>query len=52
MMQPRTIKIHVAQISEVARDFVEKMRALRDPETLELPTDFKNELQKWGLECK
>ncbi|XP_077280264.1 putative cytochrome P450 12b2, mitochondrial isoform X1 [Temnothorax americanus] len=50
MMQPRTVKAHVAQISEVTSEFVDKMRALRDPETLELPSDFKNELQKWALE--
>lgn len=52
MMQRQTVKAHIAQINEVTNDFVERMRALRDPETLELPTDFKNELQKWALECK
>lgn len=52
MMQPRTVKAHVAQTSEVTREFVEKMRALRDPKSLELPNDFKNEILKWALECK
>lgn len=52
MMQPRAITPHVAQISQVADEFVEKMRTLRDPETLELPGDFKNELYKWALECE
>ncbi|KAL6260930.1 hypothetical protein P5V15_008458 [Pogonomyrmex californicus] len=50
MMQPRTVKVHVPQINEVAVDFVKRMRTLRDPETLELPSDFKNELLKWALE--
>ncbi|XP_011686055.1 PREDICTED: cytochrome P450 CYP12A2-like [Wasmannia auropunctata] len=50
MLQPRIIKVHVEQISEIASDFVERMRALRDPETLELPSDFNNELLKWALE--
>ncbi|XP_011164781.2 cytochrome P450 CYP12A2 [Solenopsis invicta] len=50
MMQPRTVKAHVAQTSEVTREFVEKMRALRDPKSLELPNDFKNEILKWALE--
>ncbi|XP_011686066.1 PREDICTED: cytochrome P450 CYP12A2-like [Wasmannia auropunctata] len=50
MMQPRTVKAHVAQISEVTGDFVKKMRALRDSETLELPKGFNNELLKWALE--
>lgn len=52
MMQPRAITPHVAQISEVTDEFVKKMRTLRDPETLELPDDFKNELYKWALECE
>nr|ARN17940.1 cytochrome P450-17 [Cephus cinctus] len=50
MMQPRTIKPHVGQINEVAQDFIEKMRKLRDPETLELPKSFNNEMNKWALE--
>lgn len=52
MMQPRAITPHVAQISQVADEFVEKIRTRRDPETLELPGDFKNELYKWALECE
>lgn len=52
MMQPRTIKPHVTQISEVTGEFVAKMRELRDPNTLELPDTFNNELNKWALECE
>ncbi|XP_070157451.1 probable cytochrome P450 12b2, mitochondrial [Polyergus mexicanus] len=50
MMQPQAITAYVTQISEVAEEFVRKMRTLRDPKTLELPDDFKNELYKWALE--
>ncbi|XP_072761568.1 probable cytochrome P450 12a5, mitochondrial isoform X2 [Anoplolepis gracilipes] len=50
MMQPQAIIPYVKQISEVADEFVKKMRTLRDPETLELLDDFKNELYKWALE--
>ncbi|KAG5346985.1 C12A2 protein, partial [Acromyrmex charruanus] len=52
-MQPRMIKAHVSQINEVASEFMEKIRALQDPETLELPSVFEktpNELLKWALE--
>lgn len=52
MMQPQSITTYVTQISEVADEFVKKMRTLRDPKTLELPDDFKNELCKWALECE
>ncbi|KMQ98129.1 cytochrome p450 12a2 [Lasius niger] len=50
MMQPRAIKAHVTQIGDISNEFVEKMRALRDPTTLELPNNFRNELYKWALE--
>lgn len=52
MMQSQTVTAHVTQISEVTIEFMEKMRTLRDPKTLELPNNFMNELYKWSLECK
>ena len=51
MMQPRTIKPHVSQINEVTCEFIERIRELRDPQSLELPPDFNNEMNKWSLEC-
>ncbi|GAB1869272.1 Probable cytochrome P450 12a5, mitochondrial [Camponotus japonicus] len=50
MMQPQTVTAHITQISEVTIEFIEKIRALRDPKTLELPNNFMNELYKWSLE--
>ncbi|OXU32057.1 hypothetical protein TSAR_002862 [Trichomalopsis sarcophagae] len=50
MMQPRTVRYHVAQIDQVADDFIAKMRQLRDPLTNELPASFYNEISKWTLE--
>ncbi|XP_036138727.1 cytochrome P450 CYP12A2 isoform X2 [Monomorium pharaonis] len=50
MLQPQIIKPHVVQICETVNDFVEYMRVLRDPKTLELSNDFMNELYKWSLE--
>lgn len=52
MMQPQTVTAHITQISEVTIEFIEKIRTLRDPKTLELPNNFMNELYKWSLECK
>jgi len=52
MMRPDVVENHIPQIYEVTSEFVDKMRALRDPKTLELPSDFGNELSKWNLECK
>lgn len=52
MMQPRSIKPHVAEVDEVASDFIARIRKLRDVKTLKLPTTFNNEMNKWALECK
>jgi len=52
MMRPEVIRMHIPQIYEVTCEFVDKMQALRDPKTLELPSNFMNELNKWTLECK
>ncbi|XP_046751899.1 cytochrome P450 CYP12A2-like [Diprion similis] len=49
-MQPRTILPHVGPIDQVATDFIEKIRSLRDPESLEMPASFNNEINKWALE--
>ncbi|XP_069671910.1 probable cytochrome P450 301a1, mitochondrial [Periplaneta americana] len=49
MMQPRATKLYIGPIDSVADDFVERIRALRD-EKLEMPSDFNNEMYKWGLE--
>lgn len=51
MMQPRTIKPHVSQIDEVTNDFIDRIREIRDSQTLELPPTFNNEMNKWSLEC-
>ncbi|XP_043279339.1 cytochrome P450 CYP12A2-like [Venturia canescens] len=50
MMQPHAIMPHVAQVDQVSGEFVEKMRKLRDAETLKLPPSFNNEMHKWALE--
>lgn len=50
MMQPRTIKPHVSQIDQVSNDFIKRIKQLRDPQTLELPSTFNNEMNKWSLE--
>ncbi|XP_046491941.1 cytochrome P450 CYP12A2-like [Neodiprion pinetum] len=49
-MQPRTILPHVGPVDQVAMDFVEMIRSLRDPESLEMPATFNNEIHKWALE--
>ncbi|XP_011877282.1 PREDICTED: cytochrome P450 CYP12A2-like [Vollenhovia emeryi] len=50
MIRPEIVKIYSTYIDEITSDLVENMRMVRDPETLELPHDFINELYKWSLE--
>ncbi|XP_057319460.1 cytochrome P450 CYP12A2-like isoform X2 [Microplitis mediator] len=50
MMQPRSIKPHVAQVDQVANDFITRIRKLRDVKSFKLPATFNNEMNKWALE--
>lgn len=49
MMQPRVIKSYVEPVDTVAREFVAKMRQMRDGNG-EMPDDFAQELNQWSLE--
>lgn len=51
MMQPRVINPHIEQMTDIATEFIEKIRKeLRNPVTLELSPSFNNEMNKWALE--
>lgn len=50
MLQPKIVKMYVEKVDHVALDFLIKVRSLRNAETLEMPSDFGNELNKWALE--
>ena len=43
--------MYLVPMEEVANDFVEHIRRIRDGNS-EVPPTFQNELYKWGLECK
>ncbi|XP_052870891.1 cytochrome P450 CYP12A2-like [Anopheles cruzii] len=49
MMQPKTIKLYIDQVDEVAREFLEILAKLRDAKQ-ELPADFDQWLNRWALE--
>ncbi|XP_049785635.1 probable cytochrome P450 301a1, mitochondrial isoform X2 [Schistocerca cancellata] len=49
MMQPRSTKLYIPSINQVAQDFTDRMLAIRD-ENMKMPADFVNELNKWALE--
>ncbi|CAG0884942.1 unnamed protein product, partial [Darwinula stevensoni] len=49
MLKPKSALLYLKPMEEVAEEFVERMKSLRDANG-ELPADFINELYKWGLE--
>ncbi|XP_055371513.1 cytochrome P450 CYP12A2-like [Condylostylus longicornis] len=50
MMQPRTVRTYAPKIDKTTIKYIERIRKVRDPNTLELPDNFKTELNKWALE--
>lgn len=49
MLQPKRVRTYVTPINNVANDFIDRIRELRD-DKLEVPADFGNEMNKWALE--
>lgn len=49
MMQPKTIKLYVDQVDEVAREFMTIVANIRDDKH-ELPADFDQWINRWALE--
>ncbi|KAG7196814.1 hypothetical protein KM043_016927 [Ampulex compressa] len=50
MMQPQCVRPHVSQIENIADEFINNIRTLRNPRTMEMPESFNNEVLKWALE--
>ncbi|KAL1397369.1 hypothetical protein pipiens_009812 [Culex pipiens pipiens] len=49
MMQPKTIRLYVDKLDEIAREFMGVINGLRD-EKNEMPGDFNQWLNRWALE--
>ncbi|XP_037048515.1 probable cytochrome P450 12b2, mitochondrial [Bradysia coprophila] len=49
MMKPKVVKAYIPDIDDVAKDFIRKIRTIRDANN-EMPDDFLNEMNKWSLE--
>lgn len=49
LMQPRTVKLYTKNVDEIARDFIEVVKNLRN-EKNETPADFHQWLNRWALE--
>lgn len=49
MLQPKTAKKYIEPVEEIADDFCDRIRVIRDA-NYETPSDFSNEMNKWALE--
>ncbi|XP_050323953.1 probable cytochrome P450 12a5, mitochondrial [Bactrocera neohumeralis] len=50
LMQPKNIEMYGNKLAQVNQEFVERIRAIRNAETLEMPADFEECIQRWTLE--
>ncbi|XP_036324712.1 cytochrome P450 CYP12A2-like [Rhagoletis pomonella] len=50
LMQPRNAKLYLNTLLEINNDFLERIRDIRDPKTLEVPADFHDDLNRLTLE--
>ncbi|XP_061391253.1 cytochrome P450 CYP12A2 [Musca vetustissima] len=50
LMQPKNVQLYFNKMSQVNKEFMERIRKIRDPETLEVPDNFEEEINRWTLE--
>ncbi|KAI8115282.1 Cytochrome P450 CYP12A2 [Lucilia cuprina] len=50
MMQPKNVRLYLHKMSQVNKEFIERIRQIRDPQTFEVPDNFEEEMNRWTLE--
>ncbi|XP_073816990.1 cytochrome P450 CYP12A2 [Musca autumnalis] len=50
LMQPKNVHLYFNKMSQVNKEFMERIRQIRDPQTLEVPDNFEEEINRWTLE--
>ncbi|KAH8417845.1 hypothetical protein KR222_007037, partial [Zaprionus bogoriensis] len=50
MMQPKTVRLYYKKMSNVNKEFIERIREIRNSSTLEVPDTFEEEINRWTLE--
>lgn len=50
LLQPKTVKMYIEKVDQVAQEFITKIRQMRDAESLEMRDKFGHELNRWALE--
>ncbi|XP_037952274.1 cytochrome P450 CYP12A2-like [Teleopsis dalmanni] len=50
LMQPKNAKYYIHKMCKINLEFVERIKKIRDPQTLEVPANFEDEINRWALE--
>ncbi|XP_023174257.2 probable cytochrome P450 12a4, mitochondrial isoform X2 [Drosophila hydei] len=50
LMQPKNVRLYYKKMSQVNSEFIERIKAIRDPTTLEVPDNFLESINCWTLE--
>ncbi|XP_067622794.1 uncharacterized protein Cyp12e1 [Eurosta solidaginis] len=50
LMQPKNARLYLNTLLEINEEFLERIRDIRDPKTLEMPDDFHDDLNRLSLE--
>ncbi|XP_016974824.1 probable cytochrome P450 12a4, mitochondrial [Drosophila rhopaloa] len=50
LMQPKNVRLYYKKMSQVNQEFVQRIKEIRDVNTLEVPSDFIDTVNRWTLE--
>ncbi|XP_013107496.2 cytochrome P450 CYP12A2 [Stomoxys calcitrans] len=50
LLQPKNVRLYLNKLSQVNKEFVTRIKDIRDPHTLEVPKTFETEINRWALE--
>ncbi|KAH8384894.1 hypothetical protein KR093_011823, partial [Drosophila rubida] len=50
IIHPKNVKLYLSSLDKINKQFIERIKLIRDAETKEVPKNFKNEISSWTLE--
>ncbi|XP_075148688.1 cytochrome P450 CYP12A2-like [Haematobia irritans] len=50
LMQPKNVRLYFQKMSQVNKEFMDRIRQIRDPTSFEVPDTFEEEINRWTLE--
>ncbi|KAH8299801.1 hypothetical protein KR044_005969, partial [Drosophila immigrans] len=50
IIHPKNVKLYLNSLDRINQQFIDRIKEIRDAETLEVPKDFKDEISAWTFE--